>query len=149
MPKCTEMCLAAGLRPDPLDELMCSSRPSSRHEGLLLWEGLGKRRGPTSKRDKREREEKGDGKGGEGIPSPKSVKKVKVAHTRKYGCRVPELIPVLGSQPAGDVSHKSGDRLLLLSARHAATQLPSQPSRGLLPILLLGEQRHDGCEQFA
>jgi len=35
--------------------------------------------------------------------------------------RVPELIPVLGSQPAGDVSHKSGDRLPLLSARHAVT----------------------------
>ena len=28
-------------------------------------------------------------------------------------------------------------------------QLPSQPLRGLLPISLLGEQRHDGCEQFA
>jgi len=28
-------------------------------------------------------------------------------------------------------------------------QLPPQPSRGLLPILLLGEQRHDGYEQFA
>jgi len=26
-------------------------------------------------------------------------------------CRVPELIPVLGSQPAGDVSHKPGGRL--------------------------------------
>ena len=25
-------------------------------------------------------------------------------------CRVPELIPVLGSQPAGDVSHKPGGR---------------------------------------
>ena len=25
--------------------------------------------------------------------------------------RVPGLIPVLGSQPAGDVSHKPGDRL--------------------------------------
>jgi len=33
--------------------------------------------------------------------------------------RVPELIPVLCSQPAGDVSHKPGGRLLLLSARHA------------------------------
>ena len=31
--------------------------------------------------------------------------------------RVPELIPVLGSQPAGDVSHKRGGRLPLLSAR--------------------------------
>ena len=28
-------------------------------------------------------------------------------------------------------------------------QLPSQPLRWLLPISLLGEQRHDGCEQFA
>jgi len=60
--------------------------------------------------------------------------------------RVPELIPVHGSQPAGDVSHKPGGRLPLLSARPAVTP---QPLRGLLPILLLGEQRHDGCEQFA
>jgi len=29
--------------------------------------------------------------------------------------RVPELIPVLGSQPAGEVSHKPGGRLPLLS----------------------------------
>jgi len=36
-------------------------------------------------------------------------------------CRVPELIPVLGSQPAGDVSHKPGGRLPLLSARPAVT----------------------------
>jgi len=28
-------------------------------------------------------------------------------------------------------------------------QLPPQPLRGLLLILLLGEQRHNGCEQFA
>ena len=60
--------------------------------------------------------------------------------------RVPELIPVLGSQPA-DVRHKPGSRLPLLSARPAA--IPAQPLRGLLPILLLGEQRHNGCEQFA
>ena len=33
--------------------------------------------------------------------------------------RVLELIPVLGSQPAGDESHKPGDRLPLLSARPA------------------------------
>ena len=58
--------------------------------------------------------------------------------------RVPELILVLGSQPAGDMSHKPGGRLPLLSARR-----PPQPLRGLLPILLLGEQRHNGCEQFA
>jgi len=35
--------------------------------------------------------------------------------------RVPELIPVLGNQPAGDVSHKPGGRLPLLSARPAVT----------------------------
>ena len=34
---------------------------------------------------------------------------------------VPELIPVLGSQPAGDVSHKPGGRLPSLSARPAVT----------------------------
>ena len=41
---------------------------------------------------------------------------------RKYSIaeqRVPELIPVLGSQPAGDKSHKP--RLLLLSAKPAVT----------------------------
>jgi len=31
--------------------------------------------------------------------------------------RVPELIPVLGSQPAGDVHHQPDGRLPLLSAR--------------------------------
>jgi len=75
--------------------------------------------------------DKGKGKG-----SPYSITKR----------RVPELIPVLGSQPAGDVSHKPSGRLPILSA---GLQLPPQPLRGLLPILLLGEQRHDGCEQFA
>ena len=35
--------------------------------------------------------------------------------------RVPELISDLGSQPAGDVSHKPGGSLPLLSARPAVT----------------------------
>jgi len=35
--------------------------------------------------------------------------------------RVLELIPVLGSQPAGDASHKPGGRLPLLSTRPAVT----------------------------
>ena len=60
--------------------------------------------------------------------------------------RVPKLIPVLGSRPAGDVSHKPGGRLPLLPP---GLQLSPQPLRGLLPLLLLGEQRHYGCEQFA
>jgi len=42
--------------------------------------------------------------------------KVKVAHTR-----LSELIPVLGSQPAGDVNHKLDGRLPLLSVRPAVT----------------------------
>jgi len=42
--------------------------------------------------------------------------------------RVPELIPVLGSQPAGDVNHKPGGRLPLLSARLAVTS--ATPKRG-------------------
>ena len=60
--------------------------------------------------------------------------------------RVPELIPVFGSQPAGDVSHKPGGRLPLLSTRPLATH---STHKGLLPFSLLGEQRHDGYEQFA
>jgi len=35
--------------------------------------------------------------------------------------RVPQLIPVLGSQPAGDVNHKPDGRLPLFSARPAVT----------------------------
>ena len=35
--------------------------------------------------------------------------------------RVPELITVLGSQPAGDVSHKPSVSVPLLSARPAVT----------------------------
>jgi len=35
--------------------------------------------------------------------------------------RVPQLITVFGSQPAGNVSHKPGGRLPLLSARPAVT----------------------------
>ena len=44
----------------------------------------------------------------------------------RYSCssterRVPELIPVLDSQPAGDVSHKPDGGLPLLPARPAVT----------------------------
>jgi len=35
--------------------------------------------------------------------------------------RVPELIPVLCSQPVGDMSHKPGSRLSLLSSKPAVT----------------------------
>jgi len=58
--------------------------------------------------------------------------------------RVPELIPVLGSQHAGDVSHKPP----AVGCHYfpPGLQLPLQLLRGLLPILLLGEQRHDGYD---
>jgi len=60
--------------------------------------------------------------------------------------RVPELIPVLGSQPADDVSDKPSGRLPLLSARPAV--IPATLKK-TVTISLLGEQRHDGSEQFA
>ena len=65
--------------------------------------------------------------------------------------RVLELIPVLCSQPAGDVSHKPGAVGCHYFPPGLQLGLPPQPLRGLLPILLLGEQqqRHNGCEQFA
>ena len=50
-----------------------------------------------------------------------SVAKIKDSPYSIAERRVPELIPVLGSQPAGDVSHKRGGRLPLLSARPAVT----------------------------
>jgi len=59
---------------------------------------------------------------------------------------VPELIPVLGSQPAGEASHKPGSRLPLLFARPAVT---TATLKRAATNLLLGEQRHNGCEQFA
>ena len=54
--------------------------------------------------------------------------------------RVPEMIPVLGSKPAGDGSHKPNGRLPLLSARPAVIRATLKSLRALLPILLLGEQ---------
>ena len=52
----------------------------------------------------------------------------------------------LGSQPAGDVTHKPGSRLPLLSVRPVVT--PATLKRAATNFLL-GKQRHNGCEQFA
>jgi len=57
--------------------------------------------------------------------------------------RVPKLITVLRSQTAGDVSHKPCHYF------PPGQELPSQPLRGLLPILLLGEQRHNNYFHIA
>jgi len=62
--KCTEIRLAARLRPDLLWELMRSPRSPSRNEDLLLTGGTvrGEGRKPSSKGDGREgNEERGDG----------------------------------------------------------------------------------------
>ena len=57
-----------------------------------------------------------------GFPIPVfSIKKGKGSLYSITERRVPKLIPVLGSQPAGDVSHKPGGRLPLLSVRSAVT----------------------------
>ena len=60
--------------------------------------------------------------------------------------RVPQLIPVLGSQPAGDVNHKPGGKLPLLSARPAVTLATLKRAATNFAV---GELRHGGCEQFA
>ena len=53
------------------------------------------------------------------LPVPKCGKKASPYSITER--RVPELIPVLGCQPADDASHKLGGRLPLLSARPAVT----------------------------
>ena len=63
--------------------------------------------------------------------------------------RIPEMIPVLGRKPAGDVSHKPGGPVVSGHYFPPGPQLPSQPLRGLLPMSLLGERRHDECERIA
>ena len=77
----------------------------------------------------------------------RKTSKVKVSRYSITERRVPEPTPLLGSQPAGGVSHKPGGRLPLLSRQ--ARSYPRNLLRGLLPVSLLGEQRHDGCDQFA
>jgi len=62
--------------------------------------------------------------------------------------RVPELIPVLGSQLAGDVSHKTGGRLLLLSARltEGCDQFRCLVNRGTTGVNSLPKTVTRGCD---
>ena len=74
------------------------------------------------------------------------IKKVKLTHTR-----------------LSSVEFRSWSRFLAVSLQVTwvinpavgchylppGLQLPPQPLRGLLPVSLLGEQRHNRCEQFA
>jgi len=50
-----------------------------------------------------------------------SIKKGKGSPYSITERRVPQMIMILGSQPAGDASHKPGGRLPLLSTRSAVT----------------------------
>ena len=75
---------------------------------------------------------------------------------------VPELIPVLGSQPAGDASHKPVGRLSLLPVRPAVTpatlnsfsapQIPELYLRGATSKMREGKRRQGegmGQAQFS
>jgi len=63
--------------------------------------------------------------------------------------RVPEQIPVLGSQPAGDVSHKPGGRLTSLSAKPAVTPATLKRAATNFAAWRAEAQWVNGCEQFA
>jgi len=69
--------------------------------------------------------------------------------------RVPELISVLGSQPAGDVSHKPGGRLPLLSVRpavtlatlkRAATNVANRGTMGVNSLPKTVTRQRHGCD---
>ena len=81
------------------------------------------------------------------IRSPfRGHKKVKVAHTR---------LPSVGFRSRSRFSAVSLQVMWIINPTvgchyfPSGLQLPPQPLRGLLPVSLLGEQRHNGCEQFA
>jgi len=97
-----------GFTADPT-EGACSAPPDS----LSVF------RGSTSKGRERKGKGEEEREGTGGSSSFAIGKKVKVVPYSITERRVPELIPVLCSQPAGDVNHKPGGRLLLLSARPA------------------------------
>ena len=73
-------------------------------------------------------------------------KKVKVAHTRlpSVGFRSWSRFLAVSLQVTWVINPAVGCHYF-----PPHLQLAPQPLRGLLPILQLGEQRHNGCEQFA
>jgi len=74
------------------------------------------------------------------------LQKVKVAHTRlpSVGFRSWSRFLAVSLQVMWVINPAVGCHYF-----PPGLQLPPQPSRGLLPIWLLNEQRHNGCEQFA
>ena len=75
-----------------------------------------------------------------------SYKKVKAAHTRllSVGFRSWSRFLAVSPQVTLVINPAVGCHCF-----PPGPQLPLQPLRGLLPFSLLGEQRHDGWEQFA
>ena len=73
-------------------------------------------------------------------------KKVQLAHTRlpRVGFRSWSRLLAVSLQVTWVINPAVGCHYF-----PPGPQLPPQPLRGLLPISLLGEQRHSGCEQFA
>ena len=73
-------------------------------------------------------------------------KKVKVAHTRlqSVGFRSWSRFLAVSLQVTWIINPTVGCHYF-----PPGLQLPPQPLRRMLPVLLLGEQRHNGCEQFA
>ena len=109
-------------------------KPSSMPIATVIPSSKGRRRGLTQKWDGMGRKESKKRKAGKGIErmgwgeAKKDRVRGETERVKGKGSpystaehRVPELIPVLGSQPAGNVSHKPGSRLPLLSARPAVT----------------------------
>jgi len=73
-----------------------------------------------------------------------TCKKVKVARVTSIGFKSWSRFLAVSLQVMRVINPAVGCRYF-----PPGSQLPSQPLRGLLPILLLGEQRIDRCEQFA
>jgi len=76
----------------------------------------------------------------------RNIKKIKVAHTRlpSVGFRSWSRCLAVSLQVMWVINQAVGCHYF-----PPGLQSPPQPLRGLLPFLLLGEQRHNGCEQFA
>jgi len=80
------------------------------------------------------------------LPLSHTYRKVKVAHTRlpSVGFRSWSRFLAVSLQVTWVINPAAGCHYF-----PPGPQLPSQPLRGLLPVLPLGEQRHNGCEQCA
>jgi len=81
-----------------------------------------------------------------GFRRPSKSKRVKLAHTRlpSVGFRSWSRFVAVSLHVRWVINPTVGCHYF-----SPGLHLPSQPLRGLLPVSLLCEQRHNGCEQFA